>query len=174
MAKRERRRRKKRNPFLSFLKVLLLVVLVGILAVLGVFYFGGYYGRIKAMKDEADSFVSESTKDTFVPSQTGMIYDAEGDLISETLPEKDSNYLTYSQIPDLFKQAVVSIEDKNFYKHGGVDYKAKQADHPGRQYDHHAACKGNIPEQRQDLGEKDRRDLHCLGSREEVFQGPDP
>ena len=124
MAKRERRRRKKRNPFLSFLKVLLLVVLVGILAVLGVFYFGGYYGRIKAMKDEADSFVSESTKDTFVPSQTGMIYDAEGDLISETLPEKDSNYLTYSQIPDLFKQAVVSIEDKNFYKHGGVDYKA--------------------------------------------------
>ena len=96
MAKRERRRRKKRNPFLSFLKVLLLVVLVGILAVLGVFYFGGYYGRIKAMKDEADSFVTESTKDTFVPSQTGMIYDADGDLISETLPEKDSNYMTYS------------------------------------------------------------------------------
>ena len=125
MAKRERRRRrKKRNPFLSFLKVLLLLMLVCILAVLGVFYFGGYYGRIKAMKDEADSFVSASTKDTFVPSQTGMIYDADGDLISETLPEKDSNYLTYSQIPDLFKQAVISIEDKNFYKHGGVDYKA--------------------------------------------------
>jgi membrane peptidoglycan carboxypeptidase len=125
MAKRERRRRrKKRNPFLSFLKVLLLLMLICILAALGVFYFGGYYGRIKAMKDEADSFVSESTKETFVPSQTGEIYDADGDLISETLPEKDSNYLTYSQIPDLFKQAVVSIEDKNFYKHGGVDYKA--------------------------------------------------
>ena len=119
-----KRNKKKANPFLVFLKVFILIVLVCILAVLGVFYFGGYYGRVKAMKDEADTFVSESSKETFVPTQTGEIYDAAGDLISETLPEKDSNYLTSGQIPDLFKNAMVSIEDKNFYKHGGVDYKA--------------------------------------------------
>ena len=123
MAKRKRKN-KKTNYFLVFLKVLLLLMLTGILAVLGVFYFGGYYGRVKVMKDEADTFVNESTKETFVPSQTGEIYDSEGTLISETLPEKDSNYLTTNQIPELFKSAIISIEDKNFYKHGGVDYKA--------------------------------------------------
>ena len=117
-------KKKKTNVFVVILKTLLLLVLVGILAVLAVFYFGGYYSRVKAMKDEADTFVSESTKETFVPTQTGEIYDAEGNLISETHPEKDSNYLTSAQIPDLFRKAMISIEDKNFYKHGGVDYKA--------------------------------------------------
>ena len=117
-------KKKKTNIVVVILKTLLLLMLVGILAVLAVFYFGGYYTRVKAMKDEADTFVSESTKDTFVPTQTGEIYDADGNLISETHPEKDSNYLTSAQIPDLFRKAMISIEDKNFYKHGGVDYKA--------------------------------------------------
>ena len=124
MAKSARRKKRRTNPILFLLKVILLLALTGMLAALCIFYFGGYYDRVRAMKDEADSFVSESTKETFVPSQTGEIYDASGDLISETLPDKDSNYLTYSQIPELFKQAIVSIEDKSFYKHNGVDYKA--------------------------------------------------
>ena len=113
MATTKRNRRKKRNPFLIFLKVLLLLMLTAILAGLGWFYFSGYYGRVKAMKDEADQLVSESTKETFVPSQTGEIYAANGSLITETLPEKDSNYLTFDQIPEVFKSAMVSIEDKN-------------------------------------------------------------
>ena len=124
MAKNGRRKKRRTNPILLLLKVLILLFLTGMLAALCIFYFGGYYDRVKVMKDEADSFVSESTKETFVPSQTGEIYDSEGTLISETLPDKDSNYLTYSQIPELFKQAIVSIEDKNYYKHNGVDYKA--------------------------------------------------
>ena len=74
-------KKKKTNVFVVILKTLLLLVLVGILAVLAVFYFGGYYSRVKAMKDEADTFVSESTKETFVPTQTGEIYDAEGNLV---------------------------------------------------------------------------------------------
>ena len=77
MAKKRSKAKKKRNPFLVFLKVLLLLMITGILAVLGAFYFGGYYGRVKAMKDEADQLVSESTKETFVPSQTGEIYAAD-------------------------------------------------------------------------------------------------
>ena len=119
-----KQKKKKTNIFVVILKTLLLLMLVGILAVLGVFYFGGYYSRVKALKDEADAFVSASTKETFVPTQTGEIYDSEGNLISETHPEKDSNYLTSAEIPDLFRKAMISIEDKNFYNHGGVDYKA--------------------------------------------------
>ena len=120
-----RKRKKKKTSIVAIvLKTILLLMLVCILAVLGIFYFGGYYSKVRAMKEEADSFVSESTKETFVPTQTGEIYDSEGNLISETHPEKDSNYLTSAEIPDLFRKAMISIEDKNFYKHGGVDYKA--------------------------------------------------
>ena len=124
MAKRRYKGRKKRNPFLVFLKILLLLMLTGVLAVLCIFYFGGYYDKVRVLKEEADQLVSESTKETFVPSQTGEIYDAADELISETLPEKDSNYINSDEIPDVFKKAMVSIEDKNFYKHNGVDYKA--------------------------------------------------
>ena len=120
-----RKRKKKKTSIVAIvLKTILLLMLVCILAVLGIFYFGGYYSKVRAMKEEADAFVSESTKETFVPTQTGEIYDSEGNLISETHPEKDSNYLTSAEIPDLFRKAMISIEDKNFYKHGGVDYKA--------------------------------------------------
>jgi NADH:ubiquinone oxidoreductase subunit 5 (subunit L)/multisubunit Na+/H+ antiporter MnhA subunit len=63
-----KQKKKKTNIFVVILKTLLLLMLVGILAVLGVFYFGGYYSRVKALKDEADAFVSASTKETFVPT----------------------------------------------------------------------------------------------------------
>ena len=76
MAKRRYKGRKKRNPFLVFLKILLLLMLTGVLAVLCIFYFGGYYDKVRVLKEEADQLVSESTKETFVPSQTGEIYDA--------------------------------------------------------------------------------------------------
>ena len=33
-------------------------------------------------------------------------------------------YLSFEEIPDQVKAAMVSIEDKKFYKHHGVDYKA--------------------------------------------------
>ena len=167
-----RKRKKKKTSIVAIvLKTILLLMLVCILAVLGIFYFGGYYSKVRAMKEEADAFVSESTKETFVPTQTGEIYDSEGNLISETHPEKDSNYLTSAEIPDLFRKAMISIEDKNFYKHGGVDYKAivraakefavnRQITQGGS---HDAACQRNIPQQRQILGEKGRGDLHCLG-----------
>lgn len=119
-----RKKKKRRNPVIIILKALLLILLVVILGGLCFFYFGGYYDQVAAMKTEADELVSASTKETFVPTQTGEIYDADGNLISETVADKDATYLTIDKIPQTFIDAFTSVEDKNFYRHGGVDYKA--------------------------------------------------
>src|SRR5699024_4206523 len=36
------------------------------------------------------------------------------------IKEKD-NYTTLDEIPDIYKKAVVSVEDHRFYTHGGID-----------------------------------------------------
>jgi membrane peptidoglycan carboxypeptidase len=50
-----------------------------------------------------------------------VIYDQSGQVIA-TLRQYDSNVpVTEAQIPQVLKEAVVADEDRNFYKHGGVD-----------------------------------------------------
>ena len=124
MAAKKRNKRKKTSMAGLILKTLLLMFLIICLGLVGVFYFGGYYAEIKAMKQDADRLVVESTPEDFVPSQTGEIYDAADNLISETRAEKDSTYLLYDEIPEVFTKTMMSIEDKKFMEHHGVDYRA--------------------------------------------------
>jgi membrane peptidoglycan carboxypeptidase len=60
----------------------------------------------------------------FMPSQTSAIYDANGTLVSERAAEKDAEYIVYEDIPASFISAIVSIEDKKFFQHHGIDVKA--------------------------------------------------
>ena len=124
MAAKRRKKRKKVSLVGIFFKTLLLMMLIICLGLAGVFYFGGYYDEVKLMKEEADAAVASVEYSDFVPSQTGEIYDAGDNLISETRTDKDSTYLKFENIPELFVRTMVSIEDKKFYQHGGVDYKA--------------------------------------------------
>ena len=62
--------------------------------------------------------------ETFRASQTSVVYDVNKKEISVVKGEKDSYYLTYDNIPEGVKAAIVSIEDKKFFKHRGVDLKA--------------------------------------------------
>lgn len=50
------------------------------------------------------------------------IYSSEGLLIGE-FGEERRNLTKIEDIPNVMKQAVLSIEDESFYQHGGVDYK---------------------------------------------------
>lgn len=36
--------------------------------------------------------------------------------------KKDENYLSFNDIPDDFKHAIVAIEDHRFYAHAGIDF----------------------------------------------------
>ena len=124
---KKRKKSKIENPalrsFLLALKATLLVILLVVLIGGIVFYFA-YGKQFIAMQKEASQNVAASTVDTFRSAETSLIFDAKGKEISEIKGEKDVFYLDTEQIPDYVKTAFISIEDKKFYEHGGVDYLA--------------------------------------------------
>ena len=65
-----------------------------------------------------------STPATFCAAQTSVVYDKNRNTISTLKGEKDVYYLDYDQIPPDVCAAIVSIEDKKFYQHSGIDLKA--------------------------------------------------
>ena len=119
--KKHKKRSSTRLKILLTVQILLLAVILGVVA----FYvFGGYASKVSELKKEAAELVENSTEATFRASQTSVVYDVNGEEISVVKGEKDSYYLTIDQIPEGVKAAIVSIEDKKFYKHKGVDFKA--------------------------------------------------
>lgn len=67
---------------------------------------------IESMGDEA-----------FYSSLTGYIYDDEGNIIKKIKNEKDTNYLSYDEIPKEVVNAFIAIEDRTFWTNSGVDLK---------------------------------------------------
>ncbi|MDD7642053.1 MAG: PBP1A family penicillin-binding protein [bacterium] len=118
------RRKKKSNKKLKAILISQVILLTLILGALAVYFFGGYATKIKELRVEADQLVKDSTEETFRASQTSVVYDVNGKEITVVKGEKDSYYLAYDNIPEGVKAAIVSIEDKKFYKHRGVDFKA--------------------------------------------------
>jgi len=56
----------------------------------------------------------------YAPKTISRIYSGEGQLIDEFAQERRI-FVPIEEIPDLVKQAFVSAEDKNFYRHQGFD-----------------------------------------------------
>lgn len=99
-------------------------LMVLILGGLCFYYFGGYADKVAKLHSEAVELVQKSDKNTFLPARTSTLYDTNGDEISETATTKKADYVKYEDIPQNFVNCMVSIEDKKFYKHNGVDLKA--------------------------------------------------
>lgn len=121
--KEKKKRKKKYRGFWLFVKLQIVLVLL-VIGGLAYYYFGGYASQVSAMHEEAVRFVKESTKDTFRAEQTSQVYDVNGTRIMSLRGTKDVSYLTSDEIPEEVKEAMVSIEDKKFYSHGGIDFKA--------------------------------------------------
>ena len=115
--------KKKHRLFWFIIKIQLVLSLI-VLGAVGYSFCGGYAAMIKDFQQEAVALVAESNEKMFIPSQTSMVYDTKGVLISARSGEKDAEYIDYQDIPANFISAIISIEDKKFYKHHGVDYKA--------------------------------------------------
>ena len=56
------------------------------------------------------------------PRQPLRVFAADGPLLAE-FGEERRIYTPIGQIPKVMKDAVLAIEDANFYRHGGVDFK---------------------------------------------------
>lgn len=58
----------------------------------------------------------------YSPSLPTIIYDRNGEVV-DTLFEETRNLVKIDEVPQVLKDAFISIEDKNFYKHHGVNPK---------------------------------------------------
>ena len=117
MAQRIYRRKifqkKKRNIIIIFLKIL------G--AVLFVFLFAGVFLFILNIRDLPRP---EKFTEGIIPQST-KIYDREGKVILyEIAGEEKRTIVPLSEMPEYLKLAVIAVEDKNFYEHRGLDFKA--------------------------------------------------
>lgn len=63
-----------------------------------------------------------SQLDTNQTPVSTRLFDRNGKLLYEIYADKRSTPITLSDIPDTVKQATISIEDKDFYNHYGVDF----------------------------------------------------
>lgn len=117
-------KKSKKKSFAKRISIIFLVTVLICLAVVGVII--GWQKIVLPcvqMYTDAVSQVENSTKDTFKASQTSLVYDHEGELLLTLKGEKDVYYLDYDEIPDAAKLAMISIEDKKFVNHRGVDIK---------------------------------------------------
>lgn len=122
--KKKKQKKKKQHRFFWFMIKLQIFLMILVLGGLGYYYFGGYAKTVQELQIEALKMVSESNEETFVPARTSLIYDLKGNLITELRGEKKAQYVKYEDIPAEFVSAMISIEDKKYYNHKGVDYKA--------------------------------------------------
>ena len=77
--------------------------------------------RFFEIRKEAIKIVENSDISDFHDDCVGIIYDSQGNVLAELKNEKNIRYLTFEEIPQEVKDAFISIEDKRFYKHDGVD-----------------------------------------------------
>lgn len=122
MAKKKKKKKKYRG-FWIFVKIQM-VLMILVLGAVAYYYYGGYAKQIKELQRNALEKVHQSSKATFCSAQTGLVYDCNKQLISTLRGEKDVYYLRYDQIPSTFISAMISVEDKKFYRHHGIDFQA--------------------------------------------------
>ena len=59
----------------------------------------------------------------FEPPTTGRVYDAQGKVLIELAGEY-RKVVSFDEVPPILRQAILSAEDKNFFFHSGVEYRA--------------------------------------------------
>lgn len=119
----KKKKKKKYRYFWLFAKMQLVLLLI-VAGACGYYFFGGYAEEVKGLKTEAERLVRLSSEETFRANQTSTAYAADGSVISNLKGARETYYLERSEIPDNVVAAIISIEDKKFYRHDGVDYRA--------------------------------------------------
>lgn len=121
-SKKRRKKKKKYRLFWFFAKIQLFILSLGIIGII-VLYASGYGEKLELIHQDALKKVESSNESTFKASQTSLVFDAEGKQISKLKGEKDVYYLEIDEIPYYVKTAFISVEDKKFYSHNGIDLK---------------------------------------------------
>jgi penicillin-binding protein 1A len=57
-------------------------------------------------------------------AQNSKVFAADGTLLCELRGDENREIIALEKMPEPLRQAVISIEDKDFYRHSGIDWKA--------------------------------------------------
>ena len=117
--KRNHKRKKKKDYSFYIMQGLLLIAFV---AIIFLFVKSDYAAGIFSLRKEAVETVRNSTLEDIQGQRVGTIYAVDGSVLTELKNERNIRYLTFEEIPQVVKDAFISIEDKRFYKHNGVDF----------------------------------------------------
>lgn len=107
------------NFFLSIFVTTLRLFMILILIV-GFAGFGAVIGVGKAYLDSTPELDVAQIEDQ---SETSFIYDKNGNLITEYYGYENRVWASIDEMPDMLKNAFISIEDARFYAHNGIDIK---------------------------------------------------
>lgn len=110
------------NKVFKVLKITTLLLLF-VAIVTGAYLATKFYPKYKEMSASADEIVEQVDKRTFVRLDPTVIYRKDGTFVRGFQPAPYV-YLNGNEIPQVVKDAFVSIEDKNFYNHAGFDITA--------------------------------------------------
>ncbi|MFV0498780.1 MAG: transglycosylase domain-containing protein [Bacilli bacterium] len=108
--KRKKGKKKSSNKFLKFLKIFIILAMVATLAI-------GTVGIVIAK--EAIDKLSKEEDGVLKLDEQSVIYDKNGNLISTIGRQRKS--LKYEEIPEVFIESLLAIEDSRFFAHDGVD-----------------------------------------------------
>ncbi len=101
--------------FFSTKKIFLIFTLISLLTIIGAGAFYFYF-----LKDlPSPTRLSKSTQ-----SYSTQIYDRSGQLLYTIYANRNQTFVPLEKIPRTLSLATIAIEDKDFYKHGAVDFRA--------------------------------------------------
>jgi penicillin-binding protein 1A len=113
-AQRRRRRRAARTARRKHTKRLIFGIFSGVVILLAIV---GITGAGVVFTDCSLSSLSPVTI-----GQNSFVYAADGSLLGSIQTSRNRQEVSYNDISPWMSKAVVAIEDKRFYQHGGVDY----------------------------------------------------
>ncbi len=112
----------RRSWFRRFGSVVKWMFILGILGIL--FASGAVAGYVTSIVKEdpvrSEQFIQQQISQNSI---TGFAYFRDGSPIGQLRTEEDRRLIEYNNIPQLIIDAVLAIEDNNFYEHNGVDFK---------------------------------------------------
>lgn len=121
----KKKKKKSKSPFRDGLfygtQIVFLLTIVGCIIL---FFLSDYWKTTVQLYKDAKTLVENSDRDDFSAYQTSIVYDDQGEIIKLVKKERFQIYLSIDNIPEMAKEAIVSIEDKRFYQHNGIDLKA--------------------------------------------------
>jgi penicillin-binding protein 1A len=94
---------------------------LGIALAFGTAFVVGFFYASWALVCRAGACPSVDVLDQYQPRQTSKLYAADGRFIAELGLERRT-LLKLDQIPPLVRNAFITVEDKRFYSHKGVDF----------------------------------------------------